>query len=216
MLKNKKILILGADTAIGKSAYNHLNKLGAKVFVDSESLDFDAEKIISQSVFFDNAKLDGMVYARNYNKDAILDELDFQILSKHMVVNFYDFLIAVKTFYKDMFHNQNSSIVAISNYASLNACQNQIAFAASKAALDNSMIPLAKCLFKKGIRINSIRPAIVDDGCDLSLDQEDILNMMQTGKIDPDILAHQIDFLLDFDKSSGVYGRCFDVRGLLQ
>ena len=37
---------------------------------------------------------------------------------------------------------------------------------------------------------------------------------MKIGLIDPNILAEQIAFLIS-DYSSGVYGRCFDVKGYL-
>ena len=48
----------------------------------------------------------------------------------------------------------------------------------------------------------------------LSEREKELVAMMQTGPIDPKILAQQIAFLLS-DASSGVYGRHFDVRGYL-
>ena len=40
------------------------------------------------------------------------------------------------------------------------------------------------------------------------------VDRMKIGLIDPNILAEQIAFLIS-DYSSGVYGRCFDVKGYL-
>ena len=43
---------------------------------------------------------------------------------------------------------------------------------------------------------------------------KNIIEKMKTGLIDPNIIAEQIAFLIS-DCSSGVYGRCFDVKGYL-
>ena len=137
-----------------------------------------------------------------------------ELLQDVMTVNFFAFIEVVKAFVDEDTYNVNSSIVAVSNYASLGADKGQIAYGASKAAMDNSMPAIAKEIYHKGIRINSIRPAIVQSDKQLSEREKELVAMMQTGSIDPKILAQQIAFLLS-DASSGVYGRHFDVRGYL-
>ena len=77
------------------------------------------------------------------------------------------------------------------------------------------MIVMAKELYSKNIRVNAIRPSIVKcDEFNLNDTTKEIVDFMQTGPINPKNIAEQIAFLLS-DCSSGVYGRCFDVKGYL-
>ena len=236
-LKNKKILIIGCG-AIGGAAAEILNELGAKVVIsDKDELVLD--KILSnldkrqhhkvvfdvrqvdqiknfrkKVVSVDGLKLDGLVYAVDKNLTASLMDTSLELLQDVMMVNFFAFIEVIKAFIGEEVYNPNSSIVAVSSYASLGADKGQIAYGASKAAMDNSMSAIAKEIYHKGVRINSIRPAIVQSDKQLSEREKELVAMMQTGPIDPKILAQQIAFLLS-DASSGVYGRHFDVRGYL-
>ena len=236
-LKNKKILIIGCG-AIGDATAQILSEFGSKVVIsDTNKLALDRtflklsgskhrkalfdivqidkiKNFIEDIVKFDNTKLDGLVYAVDKNLTAPLMNTSLELLQDVMMVNFFAFIEVVKAFIDEDTYNVNSSIVAVSNYASLGADKGQIAYGASKAALDNSMSAIAKEIYHKGIRINSIRPAIVQSDKQLSEREKELVAMMQTGSIDPKILAQQIAFLLS-DASSGVYGRHFDVRGYL-
>ena len=236
-LKNKKILIIGCGT-IGDATAQILSEFGSKVVIsDTNKLALDRtflklsgskhrkalfdiaqidkiKNFIEDIVKFDNTKLDGLVYAVDKNLTAPLMNTSLELLQDVMMVNFFAFIEVVKAFIDEDTYNVNSSIVAVSNYASLGADKGQIAYGASKAALDNSMSAIAKEIYHKGIRINSIRPAIVQSDKQLSEREKELVAMMQTGSIDPKILAQQIAFLLS-DASSGVYGRHFDVRGYL-
>ena len=236
-LKNKKILIMGCGT-IGDATAQILSEFGSKVIIsdiNKLALDrtflklsgskhrkalFDITQIdkiknfIEDIVKFDNTKLDGLVYAVDKNLTAPLMNTSLELLQDVMIVNFFAFVEVVKAFVDEEAYNLNRSIVAVSNYASLGADKGQIAYGASKAAMDNSMSAIAKEIYHKGIRINSIRPAIVQSDKQLSEREKELVAMMQTGPIDPKILAQQIAFLLS-DASSGVYGRHFDVRGYL-
>lgn len=236
-LKNKKILIIGCG-AIGDATAQILSEFGSKVVIsDTNKLALDRtflklsgskhrkalfdiaqidkiKNFIEDIVKFDNTKLDGLVYAVDKNLTAPLMNTSLELLQDVMMVNFFAFIEVVKAFIGEEVYNLNSSIVTVSNYASLGADKGQIAYGASKAAIDNSMPAIAKEIYRKGIRINSIRPAIVQSDKQLSEREKELVAMMQTGSIDPKILAQQIAFLLS-DASSGVYGRHFDVRGYL-
>ena len=236
-LKNKKILIIGCG-AIGDATAQILSEFGSKVVIsDTNKLALDRtflklsgnkhrkalfdiaqidkiKNFIEDIVKFDNTKLDGLVYAVDKNLTAPLMNTSLELLQDVMMVNFFAFIEVVKAFVNEDTYNVNSSIVAVSNYASLGADKGQIAYGASKAAIDNSMPAIAKEIYHKGIRINSIRPAIVQRDKQLSEREKELVAMMQTGSIDPKILAQQIAFLLS-DASRGVYGRHFDVRGYL-
>ena len=191
-LKNKKILIMGCGV-IGGAAAKILSESGAKIVVSDKN-----ERALDQISL--NLS-DGRAIA-------------FDASRVEKIENFFAFIQAVRVFASEGIYNAKSSIVAVSNYASLGADKGQIAYGASKAAMDNALPAIAKEIYSKGIRINSIRPAVVQSDKEPSQRERELVAMMQTGAIDPEILAKQIAFLLS-ESSSGVYGRHFDVRGYL-
>ena len=134
-----------------------------------------------------------------------------------MVINYYAFVEMVRL-YSDKRVSDGGSIVAISSYSSINGDKGQLAYAASKSAIDSSVIVMSKELYSKNIRVNAIRPAIIKGETTnieiLPTSIQNIIEKMKTGLIDPNIIAEQIAFLIS-DCSSGVYGRCFDVKGYL-
>ncbi len=238
-LNNKKILITGASGNIGRHTAILLSELGAKVIItgrDSKNLDetfsllkgdchqkfvFDLKNLSEISTFVkdivarDAQKLDGLVFCAGFGVVLPLKDTSSEILQEIMQVNFYAFVEFVRAFSNKKFSNNPSSIVAISSYAAINGDKGQLAYAASKGAMDSAIMVMAKELFAKGIRVNAIRPAMIYDENRNYNDRElQLADMMQTGMIDPKNLAEQIAFLLS-QSSSGVYGRCFDVRGHL-
>lgn len=240
-LKNKKIIIFGASGFIGEQTAVTLSKLGAKVILsgrDKEKLEYvysnlsgDEHQILeldvtkSQSVQDgikscverDNEKLFGMVYCTGIYPLRPLKNVTIEFLQEMMMVNYFGFVEAVKCFSHRKICS-GGSIVALSSYASINGDKGQLVYSASKGAMDSSVVVMAKELMTKNIRVNTIRPAsLLRKEIDLySLPKgiiESIENM-KTGPIRPENIAEQIAFLLD-DSSSGVTGRCFDVRGYL-
>lgn len=240
-LNNKKILVMGATGGIGRETAITLSKLGAKIVVSGRdeaklektlslligeghySLVFDIREIadvkdfMSAVVTLDNKKLSGVVYSTGVIPVRPIKNTSYDFLHDVMTVNYYGFVEVVRHFSNRKYSN-GGSVVALSSYASINGDKGQLAYAASKGAIDSSVIVMAKELHAKGIRVNAIRPAVVSyeniDEDDLLPGTQDIIDRMLTGAIDPVNIAEQIAFLLS-DYSSGVYGRCFDVRGYL-
>ena len=171
-LKNKKILIIGCGT-IGDATAQILSEFGSKVVIsDTNKLALDRtflklsgskhrkalfditqidkiKNFIEDIVKFDNTKLDGLVYAVDKNLTAPLMNTSLELLQDVMMVNFFAFIEVVKAFIGEEVYNPNSSIVAVSNYASLGADKGQIAYGASKAAMDNSMPAIAKEIYQR-------------------------------------------------------------------
>lgn len=240
-LKNKKILVLGATGTLGKSTAIKLSQLGAKVVIsgrDKTKLDdvlskltgdghyaiqFDLSnldkiyELINLSVSFDNEKLTGLVYCAGTMPIRPIKNTKSDFLHQTMVINYYAFVEMVRL-YSDKRVSDGGSIVAISSYSSINGDKGQLAYAASKSAIDSSVIVMSKELYSKNIRVNAIRPAIIKGETTnieiLPTSIKNIIEKMKTGLIDPNIIAEQIAFLIS-DCSSGVYGRCFDVKGYL-
>lgn len=237
-LKDKKILVTGATGGIGKVLAHKLYKLGAKLIlsghsreklnsffvdIDCEKVEFDlsrpetASELIKIAVATDGAKLDGMVYLAGLMPTLPIKNSDYALMLKTMNVNFFSFSECVREFSLKKNHNDDSSIVVFSSYASIHGDKGQLAYSASKGAIDSAVMVMGKELCKKGIRVNALRPATVN--CDdLSSCQNEhvteLIAHMRTGAIEPDDIADQVAFLLS-SASSGVFGRCFDIRGYL-
>lgn len=237
-LKDKNILILGATGGVGKSVASTLDKLGARLVLSGRNtkrldsilqslsgknhlaLPFDVREIEHIQSFMEDAirlsgdKFDGLVYSVGVIPVMPIKNTTFDFLLNVMSVNFFAFVEFVRIFSNRKFHNKSSSIVTLSSFAGLNPDKGQLAYGASKGAMDSAIIAMAKELFSKEIRVNAIRPAIIQTDEALSERVSELVLAMGTGMINPDELATQVAFLLSED-SSGVYGRCFDVRGYL-
>lgn len=237
-LNDKKILVMGATGGIGRQTAILLSKLGAKLVISGRDISrlektfnllegighnkiaFDIKYIdkisnfIKDIVEFDNIKLDGLVYSTGIIPTMPIKNTSYEFLHNVMLVNYFGFVEMVRHFSSKK-NSNGGSVVALSSYASINGDKGQLAYSASKGAIDSSVIVMAKELYSKNIRVNAIRPSIVNcEEFNLSDRSKEIVNIMQTGPIEPKNIAEQIAFLLS-DCSSGVYGRCFDVRGYL-
>ncbi|BCX79195.1 SDR family NAD(P)-dependent oxidoreductase [Campylobacter sp. 19-13652] len=237
-LKDKNILLIGATGRVGASIAHTLDALDANITLiakDEKRLDtllsslnlkskhktlcLDmcdiglVEGLMKDALSLNVGKFDGLVYAAGVIPIMPIKNTTFKLLLDTMSVNFFAFVEFVRIFSNRKFHNLNSSIVALSSFAALSPDKGQIAYGASKGAMDSAVVAMAKELFKKQIRVNAIRPAIVRSDARLSPRESQLAEAMG-GTIEPASIAEQVAFLLS-DLSSGVYGRCFDVRGYL-
>ena len=183
-LKDKRILITGASSGIGRETAILLSKLGAKTILvarDEERLKqtlgalegaehryycFDLREIsgieeFMQSIVDDCGKLDGFVHSAGVTKEMPVQLVSFDALNDIMLVNFYAFMELVRSFSKKKINNGGGSIVALSSTLSLVGAKAMAAYCASKAALDGAIRALAHELHSKNIRINSVVPGFV-------------------------------------------------------
>lgn len=240
-LTGKKILLMGASGGVGKATAIVLSKLGASVILSGRNKDkldelltllegnnhhlveFDIQNLDSIETFLqrikdlDNKKLDGLVYSAGLIPIRPIKNTTSTFLDEIMRVNYYGFAEMVRCFSNKKI-SKGGSIVALSSYAAINGDKGQLAYAASKGAIDSSVVVMAKELYSKNIRVNALRPANIAyenmDNDSLLDGTKEITQKMQTGAINPINIAEQIAFLLS-DCSSGVYGRCFDIRGYM-
>lgn len=238
-LKNKKILLLGATGKIGTQIAKVLDSLHVRLILSAK----DEQKLIKLNQSLKNShtimpfditnielikdflstctqdeKLHGLIHCACLIPLRPIKSSSFEFMQHIMLINYFSLIEFVRHFsHKNIC--EGGSIVAFSSYASINGDKGQLAYSASKGAIDSSVIVLAKELFKKNIRINAIRPAIVYENENInlqkfSLAEQQIYHDMKTGFIEPQSLAKMVAFLLS-ELSSGVTGRCFDVRGYM-
>lgn len=239
----KKILVTGASSGIGKEIAFQLEKLGCHLVLvgrNKEKLqevkeqmkqeehqivvvDLEVETDLSfvfKEVVSDGIKLDGLVYSAGVGPILPIKLLKRDNIEKIMTVNLYAFIEMVRQFSNNKFHNENSSIVAISSIAAVQPEKCQTAYAMSKAALNTAVEALAIELVSKRIRINSIMPGIVNtpkameggglvvgDGFIQAVSERQLL-----GVIEPIQIANICNFLLS-DNAAVITGRAIYADG---
>jgi NAD(P)-dependent dehydrogenase (short-subunit alcohol dehydrogenase family) len=184
-LQNKKILVTGASSGIGKEIAIHLSKLGANIFLiarNTEKLEqtikemhgeghscfsFDLCKTDKISGLFENIcgtnlKLDGLVFSAGKDICRPLKLTSQAILQDIMNVNFFSFFEMCRVFSQKKFNNNGGNIVVISSIAAQRGRKGYSAYCASKAAIDGVVRALASELAAIGIRINGIAPSFID------------------------------------------------------
>lgn len=240
-LNHKKILVLGASGFIGEQVAIKLSTLGARVILSGRNKEklkstffklkgnnhsicpFDINEknqikdFLKSIVELDNKKISGFVYCNGMANLRPLKNTNLDFSNTLMDMNYYSFIEIVRLF-SDKRISEEASIVSISSIASINGDKGQLAYSASKGALDSSIKVIAKELYTKEIRINNIRPAALlpeDIEFDTLPDaiKKTIIDM-KTGPISPESIADQTCFLLS-DFSKGITGKSFDVRGYL-
>jgi NAD(P)-dependent dehydrogenase (short-subunit alcohol dehydrogenase family) len=90
-------------------------------------------------------------------------------------------------------------------------------YAATKGALDSMTIGLSKEVAAEGIRVNAVRPGVVDTEIHASRPPgqlAEIIRSVPLGRIGtPDDIARSIVFLASEEESSFVTGALLDARG---
>lgn len=178
-LTNKKIIVTGASSGIGKETSILLSKLGAQVLMIArredklkETLDkleginhryycFDLKKIESiealiNKIVKDNGPIDGLVYSAGISNMRPLKMTNYEFLHDMMLINFYSFIEIIRCVTKRDNYNRGMSIVSMSSISGIRGYKSKTAYSATKAALDGAIRSMAKELAEKRIRINSI------------------------------------------------------------
>ena len=183
-LKGKTILITGATGGIGSGVAAYLAKLGARVVLtgrNEEKLQAVHAGLMGEDHAWIKADLSdlscigevvskaaekgglwGLVHCAGGGSITPLAALSTNVLSQHMQVNFFAFVELVRNMCKKKnMDPAGGSIIGISSFAAMEGERGQTAYSASKAAMDAAVHTLSFELASKGIRINSIRPGMI-------------------------------------------------------
>ena len=178
-LSNKKILITGASSGMGKATSIYLSKLGAQIVATGRNLKrlemtfgqlvgnhhkiiaFDLCDLNNIGNLFltaieDGKKLDGMVHSAGIPFVMPLRGLAPKLMQECFENDFFCFVELVRQFFKTKYSNEKSSIVGISSVTSVKPVIGEVGYTTAKAALNASISSMAIELSKRHIRINGI------------------------------------------------------------
>ncbi len=181
---DKKILITGASSGIGKITASYLSNLGASlvlqgrnkerlyetkellsgtshILIDADLTEVDDAGDLFEQAVSDGVKLSGLVYSAGIVPTTPLTVLTRKNMQAVMDINFYSYVEMVRQFAKKKYTNGGGSIVAVSSIASVQPESCQTIYSASKSAVNAATQSLSIELIKKNIRVNTIFPGVV-------------------------------------------------------
>ena len=177
-LSNRRILVTGASSGIGRATAIYLSKLGATIIATARNEErlketismlkgsnhsyfcydlndlYNIEKIFEFSTK-DSMKLDGMVHSAGIAYVMPLRILEPSKLQECFKSDFFCFVELVRQYSKNKYNN-GGSIVAISSITSIKPSPCEVGYITAKSALNASINSIAMEISKKNIRINGI------------------------------------------------------------
>lgn len=185
VMNNKNIIITGCTSGIGKKLALELDQMNSNLILvarDKVKLDSiyesmlnkenhirividleDVENIATMCNSFPK-KIDGFVHAAGIESVVPIKNTTYAKLDSIMRLHLYSFIEIIKKIesLKRRDDDYDTSIVVLSSIAAINGGIGQTMYSASKAALEATIKTLSKELRSKRIRLNAVRPGLVD------------------------------------------------------
>lgn len=236
----KTILVTGATSGIGLALVRQLDQAGHHLLLVGRSAEKLAEVRASLSgssvaLAYDladheqlaalgaqlPARIDGFVHAAGLESVVPLRMVSYQKFDYLMRLHLYALVEILRLIDKNKKKEDDylTSVVALSSVASDGGGVGQTMYAASKAALEAAVRVLSKELAPKRIRINAIKPGIVDTEMTRRwmrrigiADPAEVDSMQLNGMAQPDEIVALILFLLS-DQSRHIVGTQIKIDG---
>lgn len=177
-LKNKVILITGANRGIGKSLVEASLKKGAsKIYATSRDLskmpDFQDERVkLLELDITDNAQISKVVEKATdvdmlINNAGILSqgnilEGEISAIENDMNVNYYGTINMMRAFAPILEKNSPAKIVNLASIVAYSPLPSIAGYSASKTALYSATLSVRIELAKKGVTVHAINPGAID------------------------------------------------------
>jgi NAD(P)-dependent dehydrogenase (short-subunit alcohol dehydrogenase family) len=236
-LKDKRILITGASSGIGRACAIECSKLGAKVIITGRNKDKleqtfsllegpDHKLMIADLSNMDDIEklteelpiVDGLVNNAGIEDPKPVHFIDKEDVDTIFNINAFAPMLLVSLLTKKKKLNKKASIVFTASISGL-LCSSigGSLYSASKSALNGFIKGAALDLANKGIRLNSICPGMVKTNIlQEVVDDEELKNMTKEYPLkrlgEPNDIAYAIIFLLS-DASSWITGTNLVIDG---
>jgi 3-oxoacyl-[acyl-carrier protein] reductase len=229
--KDKVVVVSGANGDLGGVIAVAFKKAGGSVVGLGHgwlpNLDLDVEMRMDasddksvQTVFRrveqQFGKIDAVVNCVGVSIDRMALRLNDQEWKRILEVNLMGVLRCVKHAAPSMIIHKSGSIINISSLAARRPFEGQVAYAASKAAVEGMTRTLAMEWAPKRVRVNAIAPGFIEGKMTAELRpkaRERVLGLCPLGRFaKPEEVAYAALFLAS-DESSYVTGQVLDVSG---
>ena len=244
ILEDRVIIVTGASSGIGRAVALKLAEEGARVACCGRDVGkmravcaelhgsghfpyvFDGndlsgvEEMIKAAVR-EMGRLSGLVHSAGVSFLSPLRDTHYGEAEEMFRINYFVFLALAKiACRKGNFVPRKMSIVGISSISAFSTPPGMAVYAASKAALNASIVSYARELAPRGIRFNSVCPAYVDTRMTESLIstigetefRSRVEKSMPLGLIEPNEVADSVLFLLS-DASRKITGANIKIGG---
>lgn len=180
-LHNKKILVTGASSGIGKIIAEKLSEKGATLTITGrnelrlrttlENLNGESHQSVIadltnstelQSLAEKTDRLDGVVFCAGIVQYMPVKHLNLSSFDEIFDVNFKSQIALYQQLHSKKKISQHASLVFISSISAVSAVPATLAYATSKAAINSAVRILASELSKLGVRVNSISPGLIE------------------------------------------------------
>lgn len=183
-LEGKTILVTGASSGIGRASAIECSKLGAKVIITARNqerlkhtlnelegeghqlfiCDLNDEESIDNMVA-ELPEIQGLVNNAGFTKILPIQFVNSEDLNSILKVNTVAPVVLLQKLLKKKKLKKGASVVFTSSMAGMGSCSvGNTMYAASKGAISAFIKGAAKELAPKGIRVNTVCPAMVDTG----------------------------------------------------
>lgn len=236
----KTILVTGATSGIGLALVRQLDQAGHRLLLVGRSAEAlaqlqgslqqpgtalpadlaDSTQLAALAAQLPE-RIDGFVHAAGMESVVPLRMVNYDKFDYLMRLHLYSFVEIVRQIERNKKKDADylTSVVALSSVASDGGGVGQTMYAASKAALEAAVRVLAKELAPKRIRLNAIKPGIVDTAMTRRwmrrigiADAAEVDSLQLNGMAQPEEIVALIEFLLS-DLSRHIVGTQIKIDG---
>lgn len=181
-LKEKSILVTGASSGIGRAVAIECSKSGASIIASGRNqerlnqtladleqagshIGVQADLTVSEEIsrlVSEIPVLDGAVFCAGINDKTLVKMIDQEKIEKMFQTNVFSQILLIKELIKKKKLNSGASLVLISSIASSYSTISNALYASSKGAVESFVRVLALELAPRKIRVNAIRPGMVE------------------------------------------------------
>lgn len=183
--RSKTAVVTGASRGIGKAIAHTLAKDGARVIMVARSTDAltelaaelgkgaavvaadlaaeDGWKAAADAVLAIGAPIDILVNNAGVSEGQALGGMTEASLDRTLTVNVRNLILLTSALTPALIASRGA-VVNISSVSSFSGAVGQIAYAASKGAVNSFTRNASIDLGRKGVRVNAVAPGVIDDG----------------------------------------------------